>query len=193
MSPELGKILAIIVPLFISGLLWMALRLMYSAGKSMVEAKTVDPVSVGIVIFILVLVLIGVRYYPPALANAFLDGFRETWGLRAEIEEIISGVVNESQDSWNSGASNGNSDAPIVISTPDGGFPTAIPIAPTPNMFQETATAYFATAMPPQPTETPRPMIEPTRTPVPLPTVFICRSSQDVLAGCQPPTPMPGN
>lgn len=187
MNPELGKVLAIIVPLFIGGLLWMALRLMYSAGKSMVEAKTVDPVSVGIVIFILVLVLIGVRYYPPALANAFIEGFKEVWALQPEIEGVISGVVNDSQESWNGGNS-----APVVIPTAE--F-TPTPYPTTPSTFEATATAYFADfpTVIPEPTQTPRPMIEPTRTQVPTATVYICRTSQDILAGCQPPTPIPGN
>jgi hypothetical protein len=69
----------------------------------------------------------------------------------------------------------------VIIATPE--F-TATPF-PTPSVnFAATATAYFEshpTAVPPQPTAT----LEPTR--------YVCRTIQDIQAGCTPPTPVPGN
>jgi hypothetical protein len=186
MNPETAKFLAIIVPILIAGILWMAVRLMYAAGKSMVEAKTVDPTSVGLVVLILVLVLIGVRYYPPMLGNAFLDGFKEVWGLYDDLATIINDIANESARSWNINETSEElpivPDVPaVIIATPE--F-TATPF-PTPSVnFAATATAYFEshpTAVPPQPTAT----LEPTR--------YVCRTIQDIQAGCTPPTPVPGN
>ncbi len=41
----------------------------------------------------------------------------------------------------------------------------------------------------PQPINTPRPMILPTRTAVPQPTIFVCQLASDIILGCLPPTP----
>lgn len=187
----LTKLLAVALPLLMLALLGMGMLLIYLAGKTMIQAKQIDLVSVAVVILILLLIPVGIREYPPMLTDAFIDAFAAIWGRSGDIEAITTEIINESSNKWNSG----DGDAPVVISTPDGGFPTAVPVTPTPNMFEATATVFFATAMPPQPTETPRSTIEPTRTPVPLPTVFVCRNAtnEDYARGCVPPTPIPGN
>jgi len=187
----LTKLLAVALPLLMLALLGMGMLLIYLAGKTMLEAKKIDLVSVAVVILILLLIPVGIREYPPMLTDAFIDAFSSIWGRSGDIEAITTEIINESSNKWNSN----NDDAPVIISTPDGGFPTAISVTPTPSMFEATATVFFATALPAQPTETPRPMIQPTQTPVSLPTVFVCKNatSEDYARGCAPPTPIPGN
>lgn len=185
----LTKLLAVALPLLMLGLLGMGMLLIYLAGKTMLEAKKIDLVSVAIVILILLLIPVGIREYPPMLTDAFIDAFSAIWGKSGDIEAITNEIVNESSNRWNS-----SGDSPVIIPTVQF-TPTPMPTIENPIDFNATATAYFGdfpTALP-MPTSTPRPMVEPTRTPIPSPTVFICRSGEDVLAGCQPPTPIPGN
>lgn len=177
----LTKFLAVALPLLMLALLGMGMLLIYLAGKTMLEAKRIDLVSVAIVILILLLIPVGIREYPPMLTDAFIDAWVAIWGKSDEIEAITTEIINDSSSKWS-----GGDNAPVIIPTPENGFPTAIPVTPTPNMFEATATAFF-TAVPPQATETPRPMIEPARTQMPTATTCVG------YPPCLPPTPVPGN
>jgi len=185
----LTKLLAVALPLLMLALLGMGMLLIYLAGKTMLEAKRIDLVSVAIVILILLLIPVGIREYPPMLTDAFIDAWVAIWGRSGDIEAITNDIINDSAEKWDS------SDLPVIIPTPEGGFPTAIPVTPTPNQFEATATVFFATTLPPLASSTPRPMIQPTRTPIPTATIFVCRNAtdEDYAAGCHPPTPIPGN
>ena len=119
----------------------------------------------------------GIRIYGPELVDATIDLLNNLAGKREPMEDAITrfiGDVNEELPVV--------PDVPaVIIATPE--F-TATPF-PTPSVnFAATATAYFEshpTAVPPQPTAT----LEPTR--------YVCRTIQDIQAGCTPPTPVPGN
>ena len=119
----------------------------------------------------------GIRIYGPELVDATIDLLNNLAGKREPMEEAIKAFIGDV-----------NEELPVVpdvpaviIATPE--F-TATPF-PTPSVnFAATATAYFEshpTAVPPQPTAT----LEPTR--------YVCRTIQDIQAGCTPPTPVPGN
>jgi hypothetical protein len=119
----------------------------------------------------------GIRIYGPELVDATIDLLNNLAGKREPMEDAITrfiGDVNEELPVV--------PDVPtVIIATPE--F-TATPF-PTPSVnFAATATAYFEshpTAVPPQPTAT----LEPTR--------YVCRTIQDIQAGCTPPTPpVPG-
>ena len=143
----------------------------------------------------------GIRNYGPELTDASIDLMLSLAEKRPAMESAIREFIG------NDVATDGGSDVtvPTAVST-------SVPLpanTPTPNMFELTATAYFgefSTALPaqptamPVPTETPRPMIEPTWTDyqhqtngTPEPTVFLCNTVDDVTAGCTPRTPVPGN
>jgi hypothetical protein len=119
----------------------------------------------------------GIRIYGPELVDATIDLLNNLAGKREPMEDAITrfiGDVNEELPVV--------PDVPtVIIATPE--F-TATPF-PTPSVnFAATATAYFEshpTAVPPQPTAT----LEPTR--------YVCRTIQDIQAGCTPPTPVPGS
>ena len=144
---------------------------------------------------------LGIRNYGPELTDASIDLMLSLAEKRPAMESAIREFIG------NDVATDGGSDVtvPTAVST-------SVPLpanTPTPNMFELTATAYFgefSTALPaqptamPVPTETPRPMIEPTWTDyqhqtngTPEPTVFLCNTVDDVTAGCTPRTPVPGN
>lgn len=119
----------------------------------------------------------GIRVYGPELVDATIDLLNNLAGKREPMEDAIKAFIGDV-----------NEELPVVpdvpaviIATPE--F-TATPF-PTPSVnFAATATAYFEshpTAVPPQPTAT----LEPTR--------YVCRTIQDIQAGCTPPTPVPGN
>jgi hypothetical protein len=119
----------------------------------------------------------GIRIYGPELVDATIDLLNNLAGKREPMEDAIKAFIGDV-----------NEELPVVpdvptviIATPE--F-TATPF-PTPSVnFAATATAYFEshpTAVPPQPTAT----LEPTR--------YVCRTIQDIQAGCTPPTPVPGN
>ena len=119
----------------------------------------------------------GIRIYGPELVDATIDLLNNLADKREPMEDAITrfiGDVNEELPIV--------PDVPtLVVATPE--F-TATPF-PTPSVnFAATATAYFEnqpTAVPATPTAT----LEPTR--------YVCRTIQDIQAGCQPPTPVPGN
>lgn len=102
------------------------------------------------------------------------------------MRNLVSGVA----EPWEGGI---DPDSPVIIATPQ---PTSDPVyTPTPDMFQLTATAYFGdfpTAIPqstPMPAATNPPMIQPTQTPIPLPTVFVCQTYEDATTtNCVAPT-----
>lgn len=187
----LTKLLAIALPLLMLTLLGAGMLLIYLAGKTMIEAKRIDMVSVAIIIVILLLIPVGIREYPPMLADAFIDSFRTIWSRSGDIEAITQEIINDSQSKWNNA-----DDAPVIIATPQ--F-TPTPYPTTINHFELTATAYFddfPTAIPqstPEPTATNRPMIQPTRTLQPTATICVASQPGDLQRGCLPPTPIPGN
>jgi hypothetical protein len=120
---------------------------------------------------------LGIRHYGPELVDATIDLLNNLAGKREPMEDAITRFIGET-----------NEQLPIVPDVPaviiaTSEF-TATPF-PTPSVnFAATATAYFEsepTAVPPQPTVT----LEPTR--------YVCRTIQDIQAGCTPPTPVPGN
>ena len=132
----------------------------------------------------------GIRNYGPELMDASIDLINSMSTRRAPLENALKNLIGDTGNP-------GNSQPVNEYSTPSGGFPTAVPVTPTPNMFEATATAYFGEQ--PVPVYTATWSIsdfqaEATRAalnnPTPFPTVFICRSTQDVMAGCQPPTPV---
>lgn len=185
----LTKLLAVALPLLMLALLGMGMLLIYLAGKTMLEAKKIDLVSVAIVILILLLIPVGIREYPPMLTDAFIDAFSAIWGKSGDIEAITNEIVNESSNRWNN-----SGDSPVIIPTAQF-TPTPLPTIANQTDFDATATAYFGdfpTALP-MPTSTPRPMIEPTRTPIPSPTICVASQPGDLQRGCVPPTPIPGN
>jgi len=178
------KILAIITPFFVLIILWIALRLLTTAGNSMLDTRKVDPVTVGVILGILILIPFGIRVYPPLIMDAFIESFGNIVVQADELENVVKNMVENSTNDWNQFNEELTvvPDVPtVIIATPE--F-TATPF-PTPAVnFAATATAYFEnhpTAVPPQPTAT----LEPTR--------YVCRTIQDIQAGCTPPTPVPGN
>jgi len=135
----------------------------------------------------------GIRNYGPELTDASIDLMLSLAAKRPAMESAIREFIGN--DVATDGGSNVTVPTAVFASTP-------VPLpafTPPPNMFELTATAYFGdfpTALPastPMPTETPRPMIEPTRTAVPSPTVCVAQQAGDVARGCVPPTPVPGN
>jgi hypothetical protein len=134
-------------------------------------------------LFALVLLLSlpwGIRNYGPELADATIDLLSSMAGKRQPMEEAIKAFIGDD-------IPGGDEQVNVPQPTP---WATPTPyLEPTVNSFEATATVYFQDM--PTPTPTPRPMIEPTSTQPPAPTVFICRTSEDVLAGCHPPTPSP--
>lgn len=129
----------------------------------------------------------GIRNYGPELTDASIDLMLSLAAKRPAMESAIREFIGNDLS--------GGGDSVIV---PTAVF-TSTPLPTVPTTFEETATAYFGdfpTALPantPMPTETPRPMIEPTRTAVPSPTVCVARETGDLQRGCVPPTPVPGN
>ena len=138
----------------------------------------------------------GIRNYGPELTDASIDLMLSLAAKRPAMESAIREFIGN--DVATDGGSNVTVPTAVFASTP-------VPLpafTPPPNMFELTATAYFGdfpTALPvqpiatPMPTETPRPMIEPTRTAVPSPTVCVAVQTGDLERGCVPPTPVPGN
>lgn len=126
----------------------------------------------------------GIRNYGPELVDAGIDLINSLAAKREPLRAAIENLIGDTGQGLGQPTSTPQTveEPPVLITTP------------TPDIFQETATAFFATNITATPTETPRPMIEPTSTTQPpqAPTVFICRSAHDVMAGCQPPTPAPG-
>ena len=126
---------------------------------------------------ILLILPYGIRNYGPELTDASIDLLNNLSDKRPAMEDAITrfiGDVNEELPIV--------PDVPtLVVATPE--F-AATPF-PTPSVnFAATATAYFEnqpTAVPATPTAT----LEPTR--------YVCRTIQDIQAGCTPPTPIPGN
>ena len=119
----------------------------------------------------------GIRVYGPELVDATIDLLNNLAGKREPMEDAITrfiGDVNEELPIV--------PDVPtVVVATPQ--F-TATPF-PTPSVnFAATATAFFAN----QPTAVPA-----TATAILEPTRYVCRTIQDIQAGCTPPTPVPGN
>lgn len=133
----------------------------------------------------------GIRVYGPELVDATIDLLNNLAGKREPMEDAITrfiGDVNEELPIV--------PDVPtVIIATPE--F-TATPF-PTPAVnFAATATAYFES----QPTATPTWSIEDfeaeatraaANNPTPKPTVFLCKTIEDIQAGCTPPTPVPGS
>ena len=165
--------------------------LVVTAGLEALRNKAVRLDRIVTVGIILILIPYGIRNYGLELADASIDLLNGLTDKRPEIEAAIRRFLNENNPD-NGGS---NITVPTAVSTP-------VPLpafTPPPNMFELTATAYFGdfpTALPastPMPTETPRPMIEPTRTAVPSPTVCVAQQAGDVARGCVPPTPVPGN
>lgn len=140
----------------------------------------------------------GIRNYGPELTDASIDLMLSLAEKRPEMERAIREFIGN--DVATDGGSNVTVPTAVFTSTP-------LPTIANQTDFDATATAYFfPTALPaqptatPMPTETPRPMIEPTWTDyqhqtngTPEPTVFLCRTVEDVTAGCVPPTLTPGN
>lgn len=132
----------------------------------------------------------GIRNYGPELTDASIDLMLSLAEKRPAMESAIREFIGN--DVATDGGSNVTVPTAVFTSTP-------LPTIENATDFDATATAYFGdfpTALPastPMPTETPRPMIEPTRTAVPSPTVCVAQQAGDVARGCVPPTPVPGN
>lgn len=138
----------------------------------------------------------GIRNYGPELTDASIDLMLSLAAKRPAMESAIREFIGND-------LSPDSGDVDVVVPT---AVYTSTPF-PTPHTdFAATATAYFGempTALPaitPTPTETPRPMIEPTWTDyqhqtngTPEPTLFLCYTVEDVVAGCTPRTPEPGS
>lgn len=142
----------------------------------------------------------GIRNYGPELTDASIDLMLSLAEKRPAMESAIREFIGN--DVATDGGSNVTVPTAVFTSTP-------LPTMENQTDFDATATAYFGdfpTALPAQstatpiPTATPRPMIEPTWTDyqhqtngTPEPTVFLCRTVEDVAAGCVPATSTPGN
>ena len=139
----------------------------------------------------------GIRNYGPELTDASIDLMLSLAEKRPAMESAIREFIGN--DVATDGGSNVTVPTAVFTATP-------LPTIANQTDFDATATAYFGdfpTALPaatPMPTETPRPMIEPTWTDyqhqtngTPEPTVFLCRTVEDVAAGCVPATSTPGN
>lgn len=118
----------------------------------------------------------GIRNYGPELVDATIDLLNNLAGKRDPMEEAIKAFIGDV-----------NEELPIVPTSPitiDTSQP-AIVITATP--FPNYAATATTTAQSPAPTDTPQPAatLEPTR--------YICRTIEDIQAGCTPPTPVPGS
>ncbi len=121
----------------------------------------------------------GIRVYGPELVDATIDLLNNLAGKREPMEEAITRFIGET-----------NEQLPIVPNVPtlpvviDTSQPTIIITStPFPN-YAATVTAR-ASEIPPTNTSAPTATLEPTR--------YVCRTIQDIQAGCTPPTPVPGN
>lgn len=121
----------------------------------------------------------GIRVYGPELVDATIDLLNNLAGKREPMEDAITRFIGDV-----------NEELPIIppVATPTIQLNTDSPTiiitsTPFPN--------YAATATAVAPTPTPFVMIEPTWTLEP--TRYVCRTIQDIQAGCTPPTPVPGN
>jgi hypothetical protein len=121
----------------------------------------------------------GIRNYAPALTDATIDLFNSMAGKREPMEEAIKAFIGETNEQLPIVPD--VSTSPVVIDTSQPAV--IITSTPFPN--------YAATATALAPTPTPFVMIEPTWTVEP--TRYICRTIEDIQAGCTPPTPQPGN
>lgn len=118
----------------------------------------------------------GIRNYGPALLDASIDLINNVATKRDPLEAALQNLIGDTA-----------SDVPIMPSIPTVSLDTTQPtiiITSTPWPTAQGVTAVTAT---PMPTTPPQPTIKPTA------TVYICLTAQDVLSGCQPPTPVPGN
>jgi hypothetical protein len=178
MNPETAQIITTWLGLIINGLSILAgTGLLVVAVYQSLKSRVVRWDALLFAGFLLWILPYGIRNYAPELADATIDLFNSMANKREPMEEAIKAFIGDV-----------NEELPVVpdvpaviIATPE--F-TATPF-PTPSVnFAATATAYFEshpTAVPPQPTAT----LEPTR--------YVCRTIQDIQAGCTPPTPVPGN
>ena len=142
-----------------------------------------------------------IRNYGPELADASIDLLFSLAEKRPRMESAIREFLgNDLAD----GSDGNNVVTPPVVFT-SSPMPQS---SPPPNMFELTATAYFGDFPTALPASTPEPeytatwslqdfeaaaTVNAAANPVPTPTVFLCRSAEDVARGCQPPTPVPGN
>jgi hypothetical protein len=142
----------------------------------------------------------GIRNYGPELADASIDLLFSLAEKRPAMESAIRSFLGDEL-----GGDSGNT----AVTVPTAEFtPTPMPTIANQTDFAATATDYFGDFPTALPAMTPTPEYTPTRSlqdfeaqatvnaagnPTPAPTVFICRTAEDVMAGCQPPTPVPGN
>lgn len=165
--------------------------LVYIAGSSMASGRGVKWESIFLVLMVLFLLLVGLRYYPPAFIAAFIDGIRRSLVHLPELQTVVAELADPLVSSFG-----GDTSFADAVDTPEpeqpvSEPPTAVPAAPTADEHAEEVGGGTpepeATAAPPTavPTATPIP-------PTPTATVFICTHVSDVLAGCHPPTPIPG-
>lgn len=122
---------------------------------------------------------LGIRHYGPELVDATIDLLNNLAGKREPMEEAITRFIGET-----------NEQLPIVPNVPtspvviDTSQPTIIITStPFPN-YAATVTAR-ASEIPPTNTSAPTATLEPTR--------YVCRTIEDIRAGCTPPTPVPGS
>ena len=128
--------------------------------------------------FLLWVLPYGIRNYGPVLTDATIDLLHSQAQRRPAMEEAIKSFIGD--DIPGGGPPVVATDVPQVTPTP----------WPTPAIdFQATSDAFMNTL----PQATARPMIEPTRTAVPTPTVYVCWQPEDFSRGCLPPTPAPRN
>lgn len=136
----------------------------------------------------------GIRNYGPELTDASIDLMLSLAAKRPAMESAIREFIGND-------LSSDSGDVNVVVPT---AVYTSTPF-PTPHTdFAATATAYFGEFPTALPASTPTPTwsledfeaaatVNAAGNPTPRPTVFLCRSAEDVAKGCQPPTPEPGN
>jgi hypothetical protein len=174
MSPETAQTITTWLGLIINGLSIIAgIGLFVVAIYQSLKSRVVRWDALLFAGFLLWILPYGIRNYAPALADATIDLFNSMAGKREPMEEAIKAFIGET-----------NEQLPTVPVAIDTSQPTII-ITSTP--FPD----YAATATMQAPIPTPYVMIEPTWTVEP--TRYICRTIEDIQAGCTPPTPQPGS